>query len=75
LNGSVLTNDADEAWRIARHVRTGGIGQNGMRADFSLPFGGFKQSGIGREGGVAGLTGYTEMKTVLLDAMPSGALV
>ena len=74
LNGSVLTNDADEAWRVARRVRTGGLGQNGMRADFSLPFGGFKQSGIGREGGVAGLISYTEMKTVLLDAMPSGAL-
>lgn len=71
LNGSVLTHDADEAYRIARRVRTGGVGQNGMRADFSLPFGGFKQSGIGREGGMAGLMGYTETKTILLDAMPS----
>lgn len=75
LNGSVLTNDADEAYRIARRVRTGGVGQNGMRADFSLPFGGFKQSGLGREGGLAGLLSYTEMKTILLDDMPSGALV
>ncbi|MBB4640594.1 aldehyde dehydrogenase [Rhizorhapis suberifaciens] len=75
LNGSVLTNDADEAYRIARRVRTGGVGQNGMRADFSLPFGGFKQSGLGREGGLPGLLSYTEMKTILLDDMPSGALV
>ncbi len=72
LNGSVLTNDADAAWRIARRVRTGGFGQNGLRMDFGLPFGGFKQSGIGREGGPEGLLPYLEMKTVLLDAMPAG---
>jgi acyl-CoA reductase-like NAD-dependent aldehyde dehydrogenase len=71
LNGSVLTHDVDAAWRIARAVRTGAFGQNGMRADFSLPFGGFKRSGLGREGGVEGLTSYTELKTILLDGMPS----
>jgi acyl-CoA reductase-like NAD-dependent aldehyde dehydrogenase len=72
LNGSVLTRDADAAYRIARRVRTGGFGQNGMRADFSLPFGGFKQSGIGREGGEEGLMAYLETKTILLDAAPAG---
>ena len=41
------------------------------RADFSLPFGGFKRSGLGREGGVEGLTNYTELKTILLDGVPS----
>ncbi|MGZ8348007.1 MAG: aldehyde dehydrogenase [Allosphingosinicella sp.] len=71
LNGSVLTHDVDAAWRVARAVRTGAFGQNGMRADFSLPFGGFKRSGIGREGSVEGLTSYTELKTILLDGMPS----
>ena len=71
LNGSVLTHDADAAWRVARAVRTGAFGQNGMRADFSLPFGGFKRSGVGREGGAEGLASYTELKTVLLDAAPS----
>jgi acyl-CoA reductase-like NAD-dependent aldehyde dehydrogenase len=71
LNGSVLTNDVDAAWRVARAVRTGAFGQNGMRADFSLPFGGFKRSGLGREGGVEGLTSYTELKTILLDGIPS----
>lgn len=50
LNGSVLTHDADAAYRIARRMRTGTVGQNGLRLDFGLPFGGFKQSGIGREG-------------------------
>lgn len=71
LNGSVLTHDADAAYRIARRVRAGGIGQNGMKLEFSLPYGGFKQSGIGREGGVEGLFGYLESKTILLDSPPS----
>lgn len=71
LNGSVLTHDADAAYRIGRRIRTGGFGQNGLRMDFGLPFGGFKQSGIGREGGPEGLLPYLESKTMLLDAMPA----
>ncbi|MBT2187364.1 aldehyde dehydrogenase [Sphingobium nicotianae] len=71
LNGSVLTHDINEAWRVARRVRTGNVGQNGMRSDFSLPFGGYKQSGIGREGGAQGLHAYLETKTILLDAEPA----
>lgn len=70
LNGSVLTHDADAAYRIARRIRTGGVGQNGLRMDFGLPFGGFKQSGLGREGGPEGLLGYVETKTILLDGAP-----
>ena len=71
LNGSVLTNDHERAYRIARRVRTGGFGQNGLRMDFALPFGGFKQSGIGREGGLEGLMAYVELKTILLDGQPA----
>ncbi len=71
LAGSVLTHDSDAAYRISRAVRTGGMMQNGLRLDFSLPFGGFKQSGVGREGGVEGLMGYLESKTIFLDAEPS----
>ncbi|MBN8499780.1 MAG: aldehyde dehydrogenase [Sphingomonadales bacterium] len=71
LNGSVLTQDAQAAYNIGRRIRTGGFGQNGLRMDFGLPFGGFKQSGIGREGGPEGLWGYVETKTMLLDAMPA----
>jgi acyl-CoA reductase-like NAD-dependent aldehyde dehydrogenase len=70
LNGSVLTHDADAAYRIARRIRSGAIGQNGLRMDFGLPYGGFKQSGLGREGGVEGLSAYLETKTILLDAAP-----
>jgi aldehyde dehydrogenase (NAD+) len=70
LNGSVLTRDSDAAYRIARRIRTGAVGQNGLRLDFGLPYGGFKQSGLGREGGVEGLSAYLETKTILLDAAP-----
>lgn len=70
LNGSVLTNDAETAWRLARRLRTGVIGQNGLRMDFGLPYGGFKQSGIGREGGVEGLQSFLETKSIFLDAAP-----
>ena len=75
LNGSVLTHDAEAAYRIARRVRTGAIGQNGLRLDFGLPYGGFKQSGLGREGGIEGLMAYLETKTILLDEAPRAAVV
>jgi aldehyde dehydrogenase (NAD+) len=70
LNGSVLTGDSQAAYDIARKVRTGVVGQNGMRMEFGMPFGGFKQSGIGREGGEEGLWSFLETKTILLDAKP-----
>jgi acyl-CoA reductase-like NAD-dependent aldehyde dehydrogenase len=71
LFGAVFTHDNDRAYRIARGVRAGALTQNGFRMDTLLPFGGFKQSGIGREGGAAGLASYTELKTILLDGPPS----
>ncbi|MEO6152877.1 MAG: aldehyde dehydrogenase [Croceibacterium sp.] len=70
LNGSVFTNDPQAAYDISRRVRTGVMGQNGMRMEFGMPFGGFKQSGIGREGGEEGLWPYLETKTILLDGAP-----
>ena len=70
LNGSVLTTDPQAAYDISRRVRTGVMGQNGMRMEFGMPFGGFKQSGIGREGGDEGLWPYVETKTILLDGAP-----
>ncbi len=74
LNGSVLTHNIDDAWRVSRRVRTGNMGQNGMRSDFSLPFGGYKQSGVGREGGAQGLMHYLETKTILIDGEPTEAI-
>jgi acyl-CoA reductase-like NAD-dependent aldehyde dehydrogenase len=71
LFGAVFTHDTDRAYRIARGIRTGALAQNAFRMDFFLPFGGFKQSGIGREGGISGLLGYTETKTILLETAPT----
>jgi aldehyde dehydrogenase (NAD+) len=71
LNGSVMTNDPAAAYTIARRIRTGVVGQNGMRMEWTAPFGGFKKSGIGREGGDEGIWAYTETKTILLDGAPA----
>jgi betaine-aldehyde dehydrogenase len=71
LNASVFTHDADRAYQIARRLRSGTVGQNALRADFGIAFGGFKQSGLGREGGVEGLRAFLETKTVILDDVPA----
>lgn len=70
LNNAVFTNDVDRAYQVARDLRSGTVGHNGMRLDFTIAFGGFKQSGVGREGGVEGLKPYLETKTVLLQGRP-----
>jgi betaine-aldehyde dehydrogenase len=64
----VFTNDDERAYRVARELRAGTVGHNGVRGDFSIAFGGFKQSGLGREGGVEGLRAYLEPKTMIMDA-------
>ncbi len=71
LNGAVFTNDVDRAYAAARQIRSGTVGHNGLKTDFGIAFGGFKESGVGREGGVEGLRPYLESKTVLLDGAPS----
>jgi acyl-CoA reductase-like NAD-dependent aldehyde dehydrogenase len=73
LNASVFTNDLDKAYSVARRIRSGTVGQNVMRMEGGLAFGGFKQSGIGREGGKEGLRAYLETKVVVLDGMPENA--
>ena len=71
LNASVFTADPDRARGVAAKLRSGTVGHNGFRTDFGIAFGGFKQSGIGREGGVEGLHPYLETKTVILEGTPS----
>ncbi|WP_434666093.1 aldehyde dehydrogenase [Paraburkholderia sp. A3BS-1L] len=66
LNAAVFTNDRDRALNVARQIRSGTVGHNGPRTDFSIGFGGFKQSGIGREGGTEGLTAFMESKTIVM---------
>lgn len=71
LGGAVFTRDADAALAIARRVRTGTIAQNGLGPQAGMPFGGFKQSGIGREGSPEAFDAYTELQTVYLALPPS----
>lgn len=70
----MFTPDTDRARAPARKLRSGTVGHNAFRTDFGVGFGGFKQSGTGREGGVEGLRAYLENKCVILDALPSGEL-
>ncbi len=72
LNASVFTKDVDRARQVARRLRSGTVGHNAFRTDFGIAFGGFKQSGIGREGGIDGLLPFLETKTVILDGAPEG---
>ncbi|PTR12573.1 MULTISPECIES: aldehyde dehydrogenase [unclassified Novosphingobium] len=72
LNNAVFTNDVDRAYAVARQLRSGTVGHNGLQMDFTIAFGGFKMSGVGREGGVEGLKPYLESKTVLLQGRPNG---
>jgi acyl-CoA reductase-like NAD-dependent aldehyde dehydrogenase len=70
LSGAVFTPDLDRAVIFAERVKVGTFGINGYMLDFSLPFGGRKQSGIGREFGIEGLAEHTEVKAI---ALPAGA--
>jgi acyl-CoA reductase-like NAD-dependent aldehyde dehydrogenase len=72
LNSSVFTPDVDRAREVARKLRTGTVGHNAFRTDFAIAFGGFKQSGLGREGLREGLHPFLETKTVILDESPAG---
>jgi acyl-CoA reductase-like NAD-dependent aldehyde dehydrogenase len=66
LNASVFTDDLERALDVACRLRSGTVGHNAFRTDFGIAFGGFKQSGIGREGGTEGLLPFLETKTVIL---------
>ena len=65
LSGSVWTNDLKRAAAPARRVESGVLGINSNSSvHVEAPFGGFKQSGIGRDLGMAAMEGYTELKNV-----------
>jgi betaine-aldehyde dehydrogenase len=65
LSGSLWTNDLRRALRVARRVESGVLSVNSNSSvHVEAPFGGFKQSGIGRDLGMAAMEGYTELKNV-----------
>jgi aldehyde dehydrogenase (NAD+) len=66
LYASIFTQDDEAVWRLGRRLRSGNVAKNAVIVDRTLPYGGFKQSGIGREGGVEGLWSFQEQKTVYL---------
>jgi aldehyde dehydrogenase (NAD+) len=69
LAGAVWTADAERGERVAGRVRSGAVAVNAPGALDPLgPFGGLKQSGMGREGGHEGIAAYTEYQTILLPA-------
>ena len=64
LGNYLQTEDKEKAKRVSRQLNAGIIYVNGIAPEAGTPFGGFKQSGNGREGGVWGLEEYLEVKTV-----------
>ncbi len=65
LSGSVWSGDRDRAMTVAGRLRTGTVSVNGgVWYSPDVPFGGYKQSGLGREMGVAGFEEYLETKAI-----------
>ena len=64
LGNYLQTDDKEKAHRVAKKLRSGCVYVNGNAADVGTPFGGYRQSGNGREGGVWGLTEFLEVKNV-----------
>ncbi|HKT79976.1 MAG TPA: aldehyde dehydrogenase family protein [Vicinamibacterales bacterium] len=71
LSGYVSSGDPNRALRVASRLRTGNVHLNGATVDYSAPFGGYKQSGNGREWGAFGFEEFLEVKAVL--GVPVGA--
>ncbi|CAO5153893.1 Geranial dehydrogenase [Frankia sp. AiPs1] len=72
LYGTVWTPDIDRGVEVGRRIRTGTFGVNGISLDPAAPFGGVKQSGLGRELGPEGLHAYLEPKTITTPARAGG---
>jgi acyl-CoA reductase-like NAD-dependent aldehyde dehydrogenase len=64
LSGGVFSNDHERALTLARKMRTGGVLLNNHPIGFKSPFGGFKDSGIGRAAGKEGIDAYVETKSI-----------
>ena len=68
LAAGIWTRDLNRAHRLSRAIRAGVVWVNTFdSADITVPFGGYKQSGFGRDKGLAALDGYTQLKTTWFD--------
>jgi aldehyde dehydrogenase (NAD+) len=65
LCGGVWSADPDHAKRVALKLRTGQVSINGATAGLEVPFGGYKQSGNGREWGLFGFEEFLEVKAIV----------
>ena len=61
----VYTSDAGRGYRVARQLRSGNVGINTAQRNHEAPFGGFKMSGVGRDGGTFGLHAYSELQSIV----------
>jgi acyl-CoA reductase-like NAD-dependent aldehyde dehydrogenase len=61
----VFSADAARAMRVAKQLRTGNVGINTAQRNHEAPFGGFKMSGVGRDGGSFGLHAYSELQSIV----------
>ncbi len=68
LAGAVWSGDEARAQKVARRIRAGQVDVNGGAFNMLAPFGGFKQSGHGREAGVYGMEEFLEYKSLQLKA-------
>jgi aldehyde dehydrogenase (NAD+) len=64
LSGYVTSGDIERARRVAKRIRSGNVHVNGAQPDLGAAFGGYKQSGNGREWGAAGLAEFLELKAI-----------
>jgi succinate-semialdehyde dehydrogenase/glutarate-semialdehyde dehydrogenase len=72
LAGYVFTRSLARAWRVSEALECGMVGVNsGLISSATVPFGGIKQSGFGREGSKYGLHDYTELKYVCMAGLDS----
>jgi acyl-CoA reductase-like NAD-dependent aldehyde dehydrogenase len=61
----VFAADTGRAWHLAARLRSGNVGINTVQRHSEAPFGGFKDSGVGRDGGSFGLQAYSELQAVV----------
>jgi acyl-CoA reductase-like NAD-dependent aldehyde dehydrogenase len=65
LYSYVFSKDTGRAFNVAQQLRSGNVGINTLQRNHEAPFGGFKQSGVGRDGGDYGLDAYSEIQSIV----------